>query len=302
MIDACLLGVGGFMPLPGRWLSALLLRSGRDVVLCDCGEGTQISWKETNWGFRDVGVIALSHLHADHVAGLPGVLFMISHATRTEPVTIFGPRGTEAVVRGLCVVVPRLRFPLYVKELEGSEELALAGGLELRALPVDHGVPCLAYSFTRPRAPRFDPERARALGLPVTLWGKLQAGESVAHEGRRVAPEAVLGPPRRGLKVTYVTDTQPTPDLPDFARDSELLVCEGMYGSPEHEERAQERGHMTFQDAAAIARDSGSARLWLTHLSPLLTDPERYLPLAQAIFPEASLGQPQQTVTLSYRD
>ena len=302
MIDACLLGIGGFMPLPGRWLSALLLRSGRDVVLCDCGEGTQISWKETNWGFRDVATIVLSHLHADHVAGLPGILFMLSHAERTEPVTIYGPPYTELVVRGLRSIVPRLRFPLEIVEWQGGESTVLPGGLELRSLAVEHAIPCLSYSFTRSRAPRFAVERARELGVPVTLWSYLQRGETVDVEGRLVRPEEVLGAPRRGLKLTYVTDTQPTPALPGFAADSDLLVCEGMYGSPDHEERALERGHMTFQDAARIAHEAGARRLWLTHISPLVSDPYAYLPLARAIFPAAELGQPHQTLTLRYEE
>ncbi|MDI3340665.1 MAG: ribonuclease Z [Sphaerobacter sp.] len=300
MIDVCLLGTGGMMPLPNRWLSALLLRCEGHIILCDCGEGTQISWRLTNWGFRDTGTIVLSHLHADHVAGLPGVLYTLAYAERADPVTIYGPAGTAAVVAAMRVIVPHLPFPVAVRELAGGETVDLPAGLQLRALAVAHRVPCLAYTFHRPRAPRFDADRARALGVPVTLWSRLQSGETVEVEGRAIPPEAVLGPPRRGLTVAFVTDTRPTPELPDFVRDADLLVCEGMYGDPEMRDRAIERGHMIFQEAAAIAAAANVGRLWLTHFSPALTDPGAYLPLAQEIFPRAEIGRAHRTLTLAF--
>lgn len=300
MIDVCLLGTGGMMPLPDRWLSALLLRCEGHVVLCDCGEGTQISWRYTNWGFRDLDTVVLTHLHADHVAGLPGILFSLAYTDRTEPVAILGPVGTRAAVAGLRVVVPFLPFPVEVIEIEGASEHRLPGGLVMRALPVAHRVPCLAYTFERPRAPRFDAERARALGVPVELWSRLQRGETVEVSGRLVPPAAVLGPPRRGVKVAFVTDTRPTPELPGFVRDAELLVCEGMYGDPSELPRAIERGHMLFHEAAKLAAAAGARRLWLTHFSPALQDPEAWLPLAREIFPHTELGQPHRTVTLRY--
>lgn len=300
MIDACLLGTGGMMPLPHRWLSSLLLRCEGHVILCDCGEGTQISWRSTNWGFRDLGTIVLSHLHADHVAGLPGVLYTVAHADRVEPVTIYGPPGTATAVAAMRVIVPRLPFPVEVRELTGGEEVELPAGLRLRSLAVAHRVPCLAYTFHRPRAPRFDPDRARALGVPLTLWTRLQGGEPVTVDGRTVAPEEVLGPPRRGLTVAFVTDTRPTPDLPDFVRGADLLVCEGMYGDPDMLDRAIERGHMIFQEAATIAAEAGVQRLWLTHFSPALTDPGAYLPLAREIFPHTELGRAHRTLTLAF--
>ena len=302
MIDACLLGTGGMMPLPGRWLSALLLRCDGRVVLCDCGEGTQLSWRYTNWGFRDLDSILLTHLHADHVAGLPGILFSLAHADRTEPVTIFGPTGTERVVAGLCVVVPGLPFQVNVVEIQERSAFLISGGLLLRTLPVVHRVPCLAYTVERARAPRFDADRARQLGIPVTLWSRLQRGETVELGERLIEPEAVRGQPRRGLKVAYVTDTRPTPELVDFVRDADLLVCEGMYGDPNQLPRAIERGHMLFHEAAQLAAAASVQRLWLTHFSPALHDPESWLPVAQERFPGAELGQAHRTVTLRFLD
>jgi ribonuclease Z len=302
MIDVCLLGIGGMMPLPGRWLSSMLLRCGQDVVLCDCGEGTQISWKIANWGFRDVNTIVLSHLHADHVAGLPGILFMIAHSGRTEPLTIYGPVYTDVVVQSLRIIAPRLPYAVEVIELGGSETRVLPDGLELRTLEVEHRIPCLAYSFGKPRAPRFQPERARAQGIPISLWSRLQAGESIEIDGRTYGPESVLGEPRSGLKVAYVTDTRPTPALPDFVRDADLLVCVAMYGDPDVRDRADARGHMVFDEAAATARDGNVKRLWLTHFSPSVTDPAACLPEATAIFPATEIGRQHRTFTLRYED
>ena len=284
MIDICMLGLGGMMPLPQRWLSAMLLRSGSDVVLVDCGEGTQISWRYSNWSFRPVNAIVLTHFHADHVGGIAGVLFMIAHSGRTEPLAILGPKGTYEIVQALTVVVPALPFPLQIVELNGGDSYTLPGGLEINALDADHRIPCLCYTFSRARAPRFEPEKARALDIPVTLWSKLQAGESVEVAGRKLNPDRVLGPPRRGLKVAYITDTRPTNAMPDFVRGADLLVCEGTYGDPDLRERARSRGHMVFDQAATIARDAGARRLILTHFSPSMMEPEQYLHFAQEIF------------------
>ncbi len=302
MIDICMLGLGGMMPLPQRWLSSMLLRSDSDVVLVDCGEGTQISWRYSKWSFRPVNAIVLTHFHADHVAGIAGVLFMIAHSGRTEPLVILGPQGTYEIVQALTVVVPGLPYPVQVMELGGGDSYTLPGGLEINTLDADHRIPCLCYTFSRGRAPRFEPNTARDLGIPVTLWSKLQAGESVEVSGRRFTPDQVLGPQRRGLKVAYITDSRPTPAMPDFVRDADVLVCEGTYGDPELRERARSRGHMVFDQAAAIARDAEVRRLILTHFSPSMMEPEDYLHFAQEIFPASEIGRQHETITLSFDD
>jgi ribonuclease Z len=297
-----MLGLGGMMPLPNRWLSSMLLRSQKDVVLVDCGEGTQISWRYSNWPFRPVNAIVLTHFHADHVGGIAGVLFMIAHSGRTEPLTIFGPKGTYQAVQALTVVVPGLPYQVSIVEMDDGDSFTLPDGLQIDALAVDHRVPCLAYTFSRARAPRFNAERARQLMIPVTLWSRLQAGEAVEVPGGRVNPEQVLGPPRRGLKVGYVTDTRPTAAIPGFVRDADLLVCEGTYGDPELRERARSRGHMVFDEAATIAREAHAKRLILTHFSPSMMDPENYLRFAQDVFPNSEIGEQHETITLSFED
>ncbi len=290
------------MPLPERWLASMLLRSQQDVVLVDCGEGTQISWRYSNWSFRPVNAIALTHFHADHVAGIAGVLFMIAHAGRTEPLTILGPSGTYEIVQALTIVVPGLPYKVQIVEMEDEDGYVLPDGLEIRAHEVDHRITCLAYTFSRHRAPRFNPDRARELDVPMTLWGKLQAGETVQLEGRAITPQQVLGPPRRGLKVGYVTDTRPTASIPDFVRGADLFVCEGTYGDPELRERARLRGHMVFDQAAELAKQAEARRLILTHFSPSMMDPETYLPFAREVFPATEIGRQHETITLAFED
>jgi ribonuclease Z len=302
VIDLCLLGSGGTMPLPGRWLSALLLRSGRDMTLFDCGEGTQISWKMRGWGFRWVGAICLSHMHADHIMGLPGLLLQLAHSERVEPVQIFGPRGTARTLAALRVVVPRLPYPLEVIELTGGEEFPLPGSLTGACTPVDHGPPCLAYRVDLGRGRPFLPERARALAIPLPLWRRLQRGEDVAWEGGAATPDDVLGPPRPGLRVVYITDTRTMPGLPAFIGPADLLVCEGMYGPSDEATKAAENGHMTFRQAATLAKLAGARKLWLTHFSPSLEHPNQFAREARAVFPETVIGTDGLTTSLHFHE
>lgn len=302
MIDVCLLGTGGTMPLPGRWLSALLLRCGRDMILFDCGEGTQISWKMRGWGFRWVGAICLSHLHADHIVGLPGLLLQLGHSDRVEPVQIFGPRGTARVVTALRTVAGRLPYPIEVNELHGGEEFPLPGGLVGACFAVDHGPPCLAYRVDLARGRPFRPDQAQALGIPLPLWRRLQRGETVEWPGGRATPDDVLGAARPGLRVVYITDTRTMPTLPAFIGPADLMVCEGMYGSSEDTDKAAEHGHMTFRQAADLARLADASRLWLTHFSPSMEAPNTFAREARAVFPSTVIGQDGLTLALHFRD
>jgi ribonuclease Z len=299
MLDVCLLGTGGMTPLPKRWLSSLLVRFQGHLLLIDSGEGTQISLKIAGWGFKEIGNILLTHLHADHVAGLPGLLLTIGNSGRRDWVVLYGPTGLERVVEGVRAIAPQLPFPLEWRELAGGERLDL-GGLEVSTLAVDHAVPCLAYSLLLPRGRRFNPELAAQVGVPVRLWSTLQAGEPVEWNGKRVEPDQVLGEKRRGLRLSYVTDTRPTPSLPALIEGSDLLICEGMYGSPEDLPKALGNRHMLFSEAAQIARDGHVRELWLTHYSPSLSDPEFWLSEATRIFPNTRAGHDRSTATLRF--
>src|SRR5262249_13936494 len=210
MIDVALLGVAGPLPLPDRFLSSVLVRCGGQLVLVDCGEGTEVSLRKLGWGLKDIGTILLTHFHADHVAGLPGLLLTIGNSgrTREEPLVIAGPRGVQRVVDSLRVIAPHLPYPVRYRELTGEPADFLGvGPMRLTACPPDHDIPCLAFRMSLARAPAFQPDRAKALGLPVTLWKLLQRGDPVEHDGRVVRPEEVLGPPRPGLSFGFVTDS-----------------------------------------------------------------------------------------------
>ena len=302
MIDICLLGTCGMMPMPNRWLSCALVRSGSTLTLIDCGEGTQIPWKSLGWGFRQLGAICLTHMHADHVAGLPGVLFMVAHAGRTEPLDIYGPVGTRYVVDGLRRIAAELPFPIMLHELKGGETFDLPGDLHGSCIAASHGVPCLAYRAELTRRPAFQVEKAKALDLPVQLWSRLQRGETLEHNGQVIQPEQVLGEPRRGISFTFITDTRPTKALVRLAADVDLLICESMYDSAEDIPLARAHGHMYAEESAGIARDAAAHALVLTHFSPKIADPAYAERAARRVFPNTRAGRDGMVVTLDFPD
>lgn len=299
VLDLALVGTGGMLPLPGRWLSSVLLRWDGRLILFDCGEGTQISLRQLGWGLKDIDLILISHLHGDHVGGLPGLLLSQGNSARTEPVDVLGPPGLTEAVRGLRVIAPHLPFEVRCRDLADGETFGF-GEMRVASLPAEHAVPCVAYRLDIPRGRRFLPERARALGVPIGLWRALQRGERVEFEGRAVEPEEVLGPPRSGLAVGLVTDTRPLPAFAPFLQGVNLLVCEGTYGSSQDQPKAVERKHMTFAEAATLARACGAERLLLTHFSPALSEPQAYAEEARAIFPSTLVGHDHMTLSLSY--
>lgn len=301
MLDVCVPGTGGMMPLPGRWLSCVVLRAEGHSVLLDCGEGTQIALKAIRWGFRTIDAICVTHYHADHVSGLVGMLLMLANSEREAPVTIYGPPGLEAVVKAQRVLAPVLPFEVRCVPLAPGQEFAV-GPLRGTTAAGRHGLPCLAYRMTLPRGRQFRPERARELGVPVHFWRSLQRGEVVTFEGKTVSPDDVLGPPRRGLTVAYITDTRPTPSLVQLAHGADLLICEATFGDPADADRARQTRHMTFAEAATLAAKARAHRLWLTHFSPALRDPSTYAPLATAIFPNTTIAHDGLCETMRYPD
>jgi len=302
VIDICLLGTCGMMPMPGRWLSCALVRSGSSLTLLDCGEGTQVPWKALGWGFRQLGAICFTHMHADHVLGLPGVLFMVAHAGRTEPLDIYGPQGTSYIIEGLRRVVPELPFPVRVHELRHGEQFNLPGNLRASCALASHGIPCLAYRIELGRNREFLPEKARASGLPVQLWSRLQHGESVEYNGQLVTPDSVLGPPRRGISFAFITDTRPTRQLAEFVNDVDLLLCESMYDDPADLPLARANAHMLAEESAGIAAAACAHSLVLTHFSPKINDPSRAEKAAQRVFANTRAARDGMVVTLDYPD
>lgn len=302
MLDVCLLGSGGMMPLPYRYLTALMTRFNGSSLLIDCGEGTQVAVKEKGWSFKPIDVICFTHYHGDHISGLPGLLLTMGNADRREPLTLIGPKGLERVVGCLRVIAPELPFPIIYKEIEGTEQIFEMNGYRLKAFRVNHNVLCYGYTIEIDRAGKFDVERAKAQKIPQKYWRPLQHGETVESDEGVLTPEMVLGPPRKGIKLTYTTDTRPTESIRQNAKGSDLLICEGMYGEKEKQAKAVEYKHMTFYEAAEIAKESGSKELWLTHYSPSLTHPEQYMKEVKKIFPEAKAGKDGMSADLMFEE
>ena len=270
MLDVCLLGTGGMMPLPYRWLTSLMLRLNGSSLMIDCGEGTQIAVKEKGWSFKPVDVLCITHFHADHISGLPGLLLTMGNAERTEPLTIIGPKGVERIVGALRMIAPELPFPIRFVELtEQIQQISLCG-YEITAFRVNHNVICYGYTVSVPRVGRFSVDRAREQEIPMKFWNRLQKGEVIEEDGRVLTPDMVLGADRKGLKVTYCTDTRPVPVIAEQAEGADLFICEGMYGEPGKEGKAREYKHMTMYEAAKLARQAKPERMWLTHFSPCL--------------------------------
>ena len=299
MLDVCLLGCGGMMPLPYRWLTSLMTRYNGSSLLIDCGEGTQIAIKEKGWSFKPIDVICFTHYHGDHISGLPGLLLTMGNADRREPLTLIGPKGLERVVTALRVIAPELPFPIHCVEIEGTEQTFEMNGYRLKAFRVNHNVLCYGYALEIDRAGKFDPERAKAEQIPQMYWKHLQKGETVEYEGRILTPDLVLGPPRKGIKLTYTTDTRPTDSIRENAKGSDLFICEGMYGEKEKIAKAREYKHMTFYEAAQLAKDAQVKEMWLTHYSPSLTRAEEYMDDVRKIFPAAKAGKDKMSAELN---
>lgn len=302
MLDVCLLGTGGMMPLPYRWLTSLMVRCEGSSLLIDCGEGTQIAIKEKGWSFKSIDVICLTHYHADHVSGLPGLLLAMGNAERTEPLLIVGPRGVERIVNSLRVIAPELPFPIRFAELTEKQHELEAGPYTLTAYRVNHNIVCYGYSLRLKRAGKFQVEKAQAAGIPVKYWNRLQKGNIIEENGQVYYPEMVMGAERRGLKVTYCTDTRPVPVIAQMAAGADLFICEGMYGEPDKEDKAREHKHMTFYEAARLAKEADCRQMWLTHYSPSLPRPEDYMDAVRAIFPRSYAGKDGKSIELRFDD
>ena len=300
MLDVCLLGTGGMMPLPYRWLTALMTRFNGSQLLIDCGEGTQIALKEKGWSFKPIDVICFTHFHGDHISGLPGLLLTMGNADRREPLTLIGPKGLERVVNSLRVIAPELPFELKFIEITEPEQVFEINGYRVTAFKVRHNVTCYGYTIEIDRAGKFDVQRAMEQEIPKEYWRYLQKGESMEYNGKMLTPDMVLGPPRRGIKLTYCTDTRPTDSIREHAADSDLFICEGMYGEKEKAAKAVEYKHMTFYEAAQIAKAANVKEMWLTHYSPSLAHPEEFMDEVRAIFPRAKAGKDRMTVEVDF--
>ena len=300
MLDVCLLGTGGMMPLPNRRLTALMTRYNGKSLLIDCGEGTQVAIREKGWSFHDIDVICFTHYHGDHISGLPGLLLSMGNAERSEPVTIIGPKGLEKVVNSLRIIAPELPFEIKFMEFSNAVESFGICGYRIEAFKVSHNITCYGYCINIDRAGRFDPEKAKENEVPMRVWSRLQKGAVIEYEGRVFTPEMILGPQRKGIKLVYCTDTRPVKVIAEKAENADLFICEGMYGEFERTEKAVEHKHMTFGEAARLAKEAGAAELWLTHYSPSLVRPEEYIGAVREVFKNAYAAKDLRSVTLDF--
>ena len=302
MLDLCLLGTGGMMPLPYRWLTSLMLRYNGSSLLIDCGEGTQIAIREKGWSFRPIDIICITHFHGDHISGLPGILLGMSNSDRTEPLTMIGPKGLERVVKALRVIAPELPFEIKFIELTEPQQQIRLHGYVIDAFKVNHRVTCYGYSISIERAGMFEVDKAKQNDVPMRFWSGLQKGETIESDGRVYFPELVLGPARKGLKVTYTTDTRPTDSIVRNAKDSDLFICEGMYGEKGDVNNAVKYKHMTFEEAGRLAKQAGVKELWLTHYSPALNRPEQYIEDVRQIFQNSYPGKDKKSLELNFEE
>jgi len=303
MLDVSLLGTGGMMPMPKRFLSSMIMRLNGRLIVVDCGEGTQVSLKNLGWGFKAIDAIMFTHFHADHISGLPGMLLAIGNAGRTEPLKLVGPKGLIYVVEGLRRIAQDIHFEIeYIEVDEKNQQDIEINGFTVRTLFVEHSVKCIAYKVEVCRKGRFDVKKAQALGLPKKEWSALQKDMAVEHNGNTYTADMVLGESRRGIILCFCTDSRPVDELIDFIKDCDLFICEGMYGENEKLNKAIENRHMLFSEAARLAKAGNVKKMWLTHYSPALSEPEEFLDNAKSIFENTILGFDGITETILFEN
>jgi ribonuclease Z len=306
-MEAFVLGCGGMMPLPYRHLTSVLLRRDGDLFLFDGGEGTQVSLRRLNLKWKKINAIFVSHTHADHVTGLPGILMLSAQVDRDEPLYIYGPpKIAEYIETSRKVLDMYINYPIIVKEITAPCVVYGGDGFYIRAFPLEHTKTCVGYTLEELDRPgEFNPEQAESLNIPRgPLWGKLQHGESVVNsDGKTITPEQVVGKARSGRKFSFVTDTLYLPSIAKEVKGSDLLICEGMFAD-DCADQAAEKKHMTARQAATIARDAEVKRMAMIHYSPRYTDNDLNVLLnqAQQVYPQTELTKDRMRFDIPYVD
>ncbi|HEY8363255.1 MAG TPA: ribonuclease Z [Tissierellaceae bacterium] len=319
MIDITLLGTGGGMPMVNRFLSATLLNFKGRKILIDCGEGTQVAMRKFKTGFKAIDIICITHFHGDHIFGLPGLLSTMGNSERTEPITIIGPSGLTKILNGLLLslsyfpydihIIEEPKKPLGIKvgmgrleieEINNSDD-SMDCDMVVNTVELEHSCSCTGYSFYVKRMPKFIPEKAELNNVPKEVWKILQKGKTAKYNGKEYSPDMVLGEERRGIKLSYITDTRPTEAIVDFISESDLFICEGTYGANEDLDKAVANKHMTFEEAATLALKGNVYELLLTHFSPSVDEPETFKENATRIFPNTVIGYDGMRKLLNYR-
>ncbi|MDU2672386.1 MAG: ribonuclease Z [Clostridium sp.] len=313
MVDIAMLGTGGGMPMVERYLSAALINFKGRKILIDSGEGTQVSMRILGWGFKSIDVICITHSHGDHIVGLPGLLGTIGNSGREEPIIILGPKGIKDVIKGLRVICPYLPYELIIIENPHNIKLSVdknrmnfedrfEGDIIINSLELDHSASCIGYNFIINRRPKFDVNKAELNNVPKKLWSTLQKVESVKEDNIIYTKDMVLGDIRKGIKISYITDSRPIKEIINFISRSDLFICEGTYGNNEDMEKAIKNKHMTFSEAANLAKEGMVKELLLTHFSPSLIEPEMYLINATSIFYNTVVAYDRIIKTIKFTD
>ncbi len=303
MLRVTFLGTGGTLPTPNRNPSAMLVNREGELMLFDCGEGTQQQMMRAKTGMK-VNSIFITHFHADHFIGIPGLIQTMSFNGRTEPLDIYGPKWTEQFVALFKKLgYYNLGFEVNAHELEGGE-VTDKGDYSISAIATDHGIPSLGYSLEeKKRAGRFDREKAIELGVPVgPLFSKLQKGEAVTVHGRKVLPSQVMGEPRPGRKIVYSGDTRPCDSIVKASKDADLLIHDGTLAE-ELKDWAVETKHSTAKEAALIAKKAKVKQLVLTHISSRYSEStEPLLREAREVFGNVRIAEELMQIEIPLSD
>ena len=306
-LEAFILGCGGMMPLPHRHLTSVLLRRDGELFLFDAGEGTQVALRKLNLKWKKITAIFLSHTHADHITGLPGILMLSSQVERTEPLYIIGPPKLKAFIESSRQVLDMfINYEIIVKEINEAGEVFRGEDFAIRSFKLEHTKPCFGYTLEEePRPGKFNPELAKKCNVPMgPLWAKLQNGESVTNaDGKIIEANEVVGEKRSGRKFSFVTDTIYLDSIAGEVKHSDLFVCEAMFGAG-LEADASEKKHMTCTQAAKIAKDAEVKTMAMIHYSPRYTnsDLKQNLVDAQKVFPQTILSKDGLTLPIEYED
>lgn len=299
------LGTSGSIPTPERALPAIAVVRQGEIILFDCGEGTQRQMIKAGLSFHRKTKVFVTHMHGDHILGLPGILQTMSLLDRTMNLDIYGPTGIGAFVEAVKQTIQfALTFPVQIHEVKSAGVVCEEREYEVHAVWADHAIPDLAYGLIeKPRPGKFHPEKAKDLGVPEgPMWSKLQQGSKIRlQDGRVVGPEEVVGPPRRGRKIVYTGDTRPSKDLTKLAENADLLIHEATFDD-ELRERADEDGHSTPSQAAEVAKNANVQWLILTHISARYRDSRLMLEHAKEIFPHTDVAEDLMKTDLAITD
>lgn len=309
--ETFVLGTGGMMPLPNRYLTSVLMRREGYLFLFDCGEGTQISLRNLNLKWKKISAVFVSHTHADHITGIPGLLMLSAQVDRDEPLYIIGPpKIKEYIETSRRVLDMYINYEIIVKEIENPSvpgEVFRGDDFSVYSFPLNHSKVCVGYKLVEdPRPGIFDPVAAEAAAVPRgPLWARLQQGETVTNSrGEPVEPSAVMGPPRRGCRFSFVTDTAYLPSIASEVSGSDLFICEGMF-TADLADSAAEKKHLTSVQAARIAAEAGDiGQMGLIHYSPRYThrDLQQLLTEAKEVFPRTFLTKDGMSLSVKNQD